>query len=371
MEPVLVGGAVVCGLAYSLWKAHQDAGERLEMWREIAAGRKLLEVEGEARWMSAALRARAAEGPLVVRFEEYARGKRGVGTRLSIEGVTDRVHGLTLRPEGLGTAFDKRMGVREIEIGDLWFDEAFFVGGPPALVRALLDDGTRKAFGALEHETGFELLDGELRADVPGRPEEPPISRVLDALLVVARRLARERDVVGALADNALTDSQGPVRLSCLALLVSEHPNHATTQTVLRAACSDRWLEIRLRAGLAMGEEGRATLLDIASGLADDGRCAQAVAGLGVHLPRERAQELLAEALTRRCLLTAVACVGRVAQDSNAEAPLLGVLARAEKGEGDVRVAVAQALGRVGTVAASDNCPGEAPLNRDWISATA
>jgi hypothetical protein len=109
---------------------------------------------------------------------------------------------------------------------------------------------------------------------------------------------------------------------------------------------------VRLRAAMALGEEGRGTLLELVERAgADDSCAARAVAALGDRLPATLAESALRGALekagrpqTAQACLEALALLGR----AEAEGLMLEAL-RSE--EVPVAVAAARALGRAGTVA--------------------
>jgi HEAT repeat protein len=384
------------------------ARARVRLWREAARAASLSGVE-ESRGTLAGW-----SGPLRVRLSTYGSG-RVHGTRITVSG-SGLPAGLTVRPEGAGTVLQSVRGVREIEIGHDTFDSAAWVQGDPAVARAVLDSANRSALralfeGRLERPrlspfwaTG-RLDEGVLRVDVPevtpptggerseagavwavGRDYVGGLDRlheVLPAVLALARRLATPPDVARRLADNARSDPVTGVRLQCLTTLSREFPNHEATREALLAALEDPDAELRLRAGIALGREGRGVVFAIAGGEgAPDETTARAVAALAGSLSAEEATELLRSALRTRRLATAKECVGvlgrrggrtavealrrvlaveadelawaaaralAMTRDPGAEGPLLRALGG---GPRDLRLAAAAALGHVGTVAA-------------------
>jgi HEAT repeat protein len=166
-----------------------------------------------------------------------------------------------------------------------------------------------------------------------------------------------------------------------LITLIREHPDHPKTEQALVTACADASTQVRVRAGIALGDRGLATLLDVARGI-DDVASARAITALGTHLVADMASDVLGRALRTRQMKTARACLvalghhggsdalGLMAKVMNveegelaaaaaealaatglpgAEPPLVAALARATPG---LRLAAAQALGRVGSAAA-------------------
>jgi hypothetical protein len=384
------------------------ARERARLWREAARAVGLSDVE-ESR---GTLAGRA--GSLRVRLSRY--GSADVhGTRITISGPGLPAD-LTVRPEGAGTLLRSARGVREIEIGHDTFDSAAWVQGSPAVARAVLDSDSRRALralfeGRLERPrlspfwaTG-RVDEGVLRVDVPevvppsgGERSEPGMAwavgsdyvgglarlhEVLPAVLALARRLQTPEDVPRRLAENLKSEPVAGVRLQVLTTLAREFPDHPATRDALLAARDDPDAEVRLRAGIALGPEGRDVLLAIARGEgAPDETTERAVVALGWHLTTAEAQGILRNALRARREGTARACLGTLGQRRGAEVvPTLAKVLAVEKPElaaaaadalgvtGDasaerallaalgspharLRVAAARALGRVGTTAA-------------------
>ena len=90
----------------------------------------------------------------------------------------------------------------------------------------------------------------------------------------------------------------------------------------------------------------------VAEDLEDDAVSAEAVSFLGRELPFKSAKAILLNALDRRCLQTARACLealGRETAGPDAEGALIQAL---QYDQAALRVAAAKALGRVGTAAA-------------------
>jgi HEAT repeat protein len=206
---------------------------------------------------------------------------------------------------------------------------------------------------------------------------------VLPVVMALARRLEAPEDVPRRLADNLKGEPVSGVRLQVLTTLAREFPSHPATREALLAAREDPDAEVRLRAGIALGREGRDVLLAIARGEgAPDETTARAVAELAGQLAADEATALLRSALRTRRLATAKECVGvlgrrggpaaiavlgrvlaveagepawaaaralAMTRDPAAEAPLLRALA---DGTRDLRLAAATALGAVGTAAA-------------------
>jgi hypothetical protein len=356
---------------------HWGARARARQWREAAQAAGLSGVE-ESR---GALVGEA--GPLRVRLSSYGSGAV-YGTRITVSGPGLPAD-LTVRPEGTDTVFQSVRGVREIEIGHDTFDAAAWVQGSPALARAVLDSATRRAIralfqGRLERPrlspfwaTG-RIDEGVLRVDVPevnpptvGERSEPVggwavgndfvgglnrLHEVLPAVLALARRLETPEDVPRRLAENLKSEPVAGVRLQVLVTLIREFPSHPATREALLAAREDPDAEVRLRAGIALGSQGRDVLLAVASGEgAADETTERAVVALGWHLTTAEAQGILRSALRTRREATARACLGALGQRRGAEVvPTLAKVLAVEKP--DLAVAAADALGATGDASA-------------------
>ena len=330
-------------------------------------------------------------GGLHVRLErKFKQGasddKQWPETRISIDRVEGRSVPVTLRRQAQGF-LDRDLSARELEIGDKGFDDEFHVTGPHTFVRALLDAPMRRLLRTLLLEADLTVTRGQVRARIPVTTSwalhELALGHMLGFLLEVARHFERPRDLVQRLAANARLDPLSEVRLQNLLTLVREYPEERATEEALVAACADASDWIRVRAATALGERGRATLLEVAGrDPGDDAATSQAITVLGRALPPERLREILNRALRARQPGTVRACLAGLGQDGGeddiglmakvmsvergpmavaaadalaatgsaaAEPPLLAAL---ERDVPDLRVAAARALGRVGTTAA-------------------
>ncbi len=307
-------------------------------------------------------------GALHVRMERYRRGKSHYGTRIVVSGLGHGTGGLSLRHEGLTTAFEKTfVGEREIEVGDPSFDDQVFVQGRAPMAFAVLGPEVRGPLARLlagrvpigsgePVSVSASLADDRLEVCVREsgffNANRELLPAILERVLEVARTLSVGDDLPARIAANIEREPSDGVRLKALATLAREFPHHRATLERLRAALQDRSDEVRLRAASALGEEGRATLIEILTRGAEDSPVARAVAALGEHLPAE-----LAEATLRRALAagvrreTVLACLEHLRAHGRPEAEAL-VLEALRQEDGAVVAAAARALGRIGTVAA-------------------
>jgi hypothetical protein len=234
----------------------------------------------------------------------------------------------------------------EIEIGAKAFDKRFFIQGPVPLVTALLNHKVRRLLVDLSMEGDLSIAEGELRVNVSAVTAAP----ILKLLLDLRRQLAQPLDVPRCLTQNARQDPEAGVRLHNLLLLLREYPGEASTAEALHAAHKDASREVRLRAAMELGPQGRGALLALAGRSENDVWSAKAVAALDQELPLERAKVILARALKRRRLQTARACVELLGRYRAAAAADLAPVLTHEKGE--LAAAAAWALGATGQASA-------------------
>ena len=362
----LVAFTIAASVAYLLSSDRRRA--QRQAWRAAAARAGLSEVaEGEGGIFRGAFLAGSRDG-LLVRLESYRRGKYERGTRIVVTGLGHGAGGLTLRREGLGTAFEKSVvGEREIEVGDPAFDAEYFIQGQAPLALAILDGETRRRVGRLLRGrvdvpgrqpvgVGAWMTDGVLQVEVKesgftGNRERIP--EILEGVLDVARLLTAPKDVAGRIAANLSREAEAGARLQDLLALSREFPRHPATREALLAARGDPSEEVRLRTGIALGEEGRETLLDLVRGAGKSDVCAaRAVGALGGSLPPDVASETLRRALGGAGRpLTAQACLDALGRLGRPEHECL-LLEALGSGDPEVAVAAARALGRAGTAAA-------------------
>jgi HEAT repeat protein len=298
-------------------------------------------------------------------MERYQHGKYDVGTRIVVAGLGHGPYGLSLRRESLATAIEKSLiGEREIELGASEFDREFFVQGQPALALAVLDRETRPLLTRLlrgqigpggEGELRASLSDGVLTVEIRERLFSDPLEKLPSALaaaLEVGRRLVAPRDTAARIAENLRAEPEASARLQGLLLLAREFPDHPATRERLLVAREDPSAEVRLRAAMALGEEGRGTLVALVCGEgSSDAVAAKAVAALGDGIPVDLAEATLRRvAGTPESTETTVACLDALGRLGRVEAE--GLLIEALKSPGpQVRAAAARALGRAGTAA--------------------
>jgi HEAT repeat protein len=328
------------GLAASggaLWGWYQRHLRRLQFWQDVAASCGLNEVESFSVWnLYLSYAPQAGLAGVWIAF-----GENGIRVSIRFQGPPG-FQDVKIRREP-----PRKSGSREIELGDEAFDRAFFVEGPTRLACALLDAETRKQLLSINVESELVLAGGMLGATMP----EALLPRLLPLLLDLGRRFGQPMDLDRRLADNALRDPEPGVRLRNLLLLSRESPGDAERIEVFRAACSDASPRIRLQAAQELGSEGRDVLIGVAESTEDDASSAKAITILGRALPFERTRAILIQALRRRRLQTAQACLEALGRHGTTAAvdTLAKVMAR-EKGE--LATTATLALGMTGSVAA-------------------
>jgi hypothetical protein len=332
-------------------------------WRAAAEANGLARVrESSFLWM--ALRLEGWADPLRVVFENAMTGRQ-THLRITVSGFAS---GLMVRPEGFDTRVQKRLGLGgDVETGDETFDRDFLIGGHPPLVHALLDADTRRglrrlfggeiedAFGMGSVRARTTLSAGTLALDFEEDDRDEHLAGVLKTVLDVAQRLVEPADLAARIARNALEDRADGVRRRCVRVLAESQAHAAVTRETLRGACADASEDVRLEAALALAEEGRTVLQELAASAEGEACAARAVAALGSGLGPAAALSLLASSLDRRRPLVAVACMETLGRDGGAglEAAESVLIERGlHDPEETVRIAAAGALARLGTAAA-------------------
>ena len=357
--------------------------ERARRWREAAAEAGLIAVETSTT-LGCTTRLTGRAGPLFVTLSTYRRGRYESGTRIAIRGFRHGTYGLTVRAEGVSSAIEKTFGEKELEIGDEAFDSAAYLQGAPALARAIFDHETRRQMepllrgalpvkgpdGARTLKVRASLAGDVLQVDIPStvfRSNDAWIPAALLALLEVGGRLVRPDSVAERIAENLQGEPVAEVRLASLRTLSSEFADHPAARDALRRGLEDRDIDVRLLAATALGPEGRSRLVRLATGPAPDRVAAVAVAALADALPVDAAIERLRKARGAREEATALACIDRVGRAGTAAAieALQKVL---EEESDDLAAAATRALGlAAGHV--GEPGPAEDQLERALVSA--
>jgi hypothetical protein len=166
-------------------------------------------------------------------------------------------------------------------------------------------------------------------------------------------RLVAPQDVAGRIAANVRREPEAGARLQGLLMLSREFPRHPATRETLVAAREDASEEVRLRAGMALGEEGHETLAGLVAGAGTGDSCAaRAIEALGENLKADAAEAALRRALGGAGRpLTAQASLETLGRRGRVEAEGLMIEALRSR-DPQVQAAAARALGRAGTVAA-------------------
>jgi HEAT repeat protein len=301
---------------------------------------------------------RKLAGDLAVDIVPYEgeRGEKGLRIRVVglCSGVTLRREAAAPRSPNAPADFGAQMReASETQIGDPRFDAEFFVSGQPALAQAFLNAPARRALLAvLERGSVAELglVQGELTVAVPGYPTAggDTLRDVGQAVVEAALLLNPVRDVPARLAQAVREDPQPFVRAQALALLVREYASHPLTLPALRDAAQDADAEVRLRAALALGPEGRTVLVALSVDATAPLQCVlHALEALASDLTYDEARAALEPALARRHL--AAARLLLAALWSRGGRPAVPVLADVlDRFSGEVGAAAAAALGATG-----------------------
>jgi len=318
---------------------------------------------------------------LGVTLKTYRRGKYDRGTRITVDGRGQIPVSLHLRAEGLYSNVDRTFGGKELQVGDPSFDAEVYAQGPEDELLPLLDNDTREAVRGVVALRG-QIVDGTVRTDIRGYANPNALDSALAKLLRAAQRLRRPEDVVERLIKIASDDHYPGVRVRCLDLLRREHAADERARAAFRSALRSADTENRLVGAIALADEGRTALIEIASHPdTEEPLAVRAITALGAKLPPDRAASILDTALQKERNALALAAIGALALagealavsrlasllagnaadlavaaaralasigDVSAEAPLIAALS---SDQGDLRISAANALGRLGTAA--------------------
>jgi hypothetical protein len=234
--------------------------------------------------------------------------------RVTVEDIEPALQAVSAR---LHWSSDAILLTGDVEVGDPSFDADVVVVGAPPLVRGLFTADTRAlAKDVFNGEARVRMGGGAIVAEFPDGGYGPRASSV-SALVELARRLQPGLPADQRLAAIVSGDPLASVRVTALETLVGLAPGGDLTRTALRGAAADPAPFVRLKAALALGDEGVPVLQALAAeaGIADQ-YSSTAVTALGSRLASARARERLEVAdsemqvLTARALLSLLAARG-------------------------------------------------------------
>jgi len=310
-------------------------------------------------------------------------------TTLEIDGRRAIPATIELRPAFLRPSPAMRAQQPDGRTGDPVFDDIVSVRGPWPTLLALLDPHARSLIRAFT-QRGGSVVDGVV--SVVARRILSPTDETDAALTVSYLSAAFEvvtvlrqplGDGVGRLCERFRQEPVPLVRRRLIEPLANLLEDDYRPRQVLREALQDHDREIRLHAAIALGDEGRDTLLNIASHPEGDNRQAQqAIEALGPRLPLPQVVAMLDASLAaghNNVARATIQVLGRIrgavaierladlliaddgdlaataaralaaTEDTTAEPPLMKALSH---GPPAVRAEAAEALGFVGTSAA-------------------
>ncbi len=216
--------------------------------------------------------------------------------------------GIEMR-DGPRTEFDQR---RATPTGDEGFDRQMLVIGDEEQIAAALSAPVRRRLRGAAGADGIrlELVQHATILSVPVAGQSAERIEELAARLAVQAKELEVKDVVVALAANALLDPILEVRMRCLKLLIARHRDDPRTAEALEAALRSDQFPLRLLACRALGERGLISLRALAlseratwSTDAEPGAVDQPAAALSVYCAEaneQPARELLEVGLHRR-----------------------------------------------------------------------
>ena len=403
--PALLAFSIVFFLSHKMNKALMVREGRGISQPWILAARKagLTDPCGGAELFPGSTLLTTSLGPHSLRLSSRHEETGGPGVRLVVQGRP----GITLRAEGAVRALERATTAREIEIGDVAFDREVYVHGTQERLRAALDVETRRVLlpllqgripvrGAPQDtiRAQFSIRDGDIVVDFGTSATyqlRTNFAAAVKPLGEVADRLAPPASLLARIVQNTRREPEWQVRLENVRLLVRQFLRDPSTLEALRHACEDQDYEVKLEAALGLGpDQAEGTLREIAFGeRSADPLAARAIVALDRRLTCEQLQPVLSHAVrtrrheTARACLTTLGAIGgalvveplaqvlalntrvlaldtggiavaaaRALGASRAEEAQAPLLAALESSASEVRVAAAEALGRVGQASA-------------------
>jgi hypothetical protein len=340
-----VGAAV--GILVQAWQSER----REESWTRVADDLGLASRSWRRSWLGpTGLSGTTPEGAVVEIAERGAGNSRQTELSVGVPGqIPAWVH---LTNENFGTAFSRAFGERDLEVGDPAFDVEVAVHGDAGSAVAALTQEARLAARALIRD-GYAVHNGTVHFTFRrGTRDAAEIVVAARRAIWLAGLLASKETIPRRLAAQASGDPVPGVRRRALERLADGFAELPETAAALAAALGDLSPTVRAFAASRLGAAGESTLFGLLSDAqAADGVVVEALAALGSRLPAERAVALLASGAPRRGAAVLAAAAGSLATPAGpgAEEALVGLLGHEER---EVRLAVAAALGRVGTTAA-------------------
>lgn len=347
MDPFLftLVAAGTIGATWTLYLALSHGHQRIRELSEAARACGLTPVGWSVPSLAGPVRVTARSRKLQVSLSEERFSRYGEHTHIVIAfptlGADDAV---TLRPQHV-----ESVDSPEIEVGEERFDSIFHIAGVARRALALLDVDTRRLLLTLHGYADIALSPDALQAAIRvGSPAK--LDKVLPLALRLVRKMTPEISVVRHMAANAANDPMPAVRLNNILCLLREFPARPETLRALRMARSDASAEIRLRAAIALGHEGRETLRHLAESASDDRCAAAAIEALDAELAPERVSSVLDGAVAAGRTEVARACIAVLGRHGGAAA--VERLAPLMETVPELAVDAARALGTTGLTSA-------------------
>lgn len=259
--------------------------------------------------------------------------------------------GLEVRAETVRSRLDAALGERDVRTGDDEFDDAVLIRGDEQVIVSIFTAAARAEAQRLVR-AGVRVHRGRVEREVVGRAV--PVDRLLPAaqeVLALALLVVAPSHPAGRLVANAHKDPRPAVRRRNLELLAKRHAGAPETATAMRRALEDPDESLRLWTASRLGEDGVATLVELATGeRVGEATARAAIETLGPRLPVADGWRALRAAESGGRARAAVAAAHALARAGAAGA--MDHLVAALTGDSAARLAAVAALAEVGTVAA-------------------
>jgi HEAT repeat protein len=319
---------------------------RRRTWFGLASRLHLVDV-APARALKAGCVLRGTRDGLEVRILD--KGGDTQSTTLEIDGRGAIPPMIELRPALGRPSSAMRAQQPDGRIGDPVFDDIVSVRGPWPTLLALLDPHARALIGAFTLRGG-SVAKGIVRMAakrILGPDDEADVALTVSYLSTafeVVTALCQPLDCVGRLCERFRQEPVPLVRQHLIELLANMLEDDDRPRQVLREALNFDDQELRLHAAIALGDEGRDALLDIAWHPEGDNRQAQqAIEALRRRLPLAQALSMLGTSLAlgrHNVACAIIQALGRIGGETAIER--LADLLMAD--DGDLAAAAARAL---------------------------
>ncbi|MCK6547119.1 hypothetical protein L6R52_14815 [Myxococcota bacterium] len=290
---------------------------------------------------------------VVVEVATIGHGKsRREVTRFRVDAQGKVPRTLQLAKQGLVETITATLGSGDETVGDPAFDGAVAIRGDRPIVLAALGARARAAYLELRRTADVTVVAGALTCQLAGATSGPRVTALVEGLVELAELLAVDpARLEDALVRNLETERVPTVRLALFRAITGGHASDAVAERTIERALRHPDPALRLEAATLAGHRGHVIFAILAKNaeVADELR-ARAIERLAEEAGEGHVDpvELLSLGGGPLALVAAAEWV-RELEPAGAEPALVPLLSHDAT---PVRIAAAEALARVGTIAA-------------------